>query len=234
MSDFLSPSGPPSLVASQIRRALVVGRVYLAFGVAFPLLLALPIALRNPAAFGPVLAIFLPVFAVTGSLGAMIVFTGDRIKGVYEYLIAYGLTPRRLFVQVLLSSFALVGIVLGVVVSVSLAAFYADGSRLTSADIEALGLYAVPMGFASVAFSTTVGMYWASLASPRSGLNSPVGMLPLIGMAPSLLTVLGTILLGGLSIAVIATTLGGLALVVGLLIGQVDRLLPRERLLSPG
>lgn len=184
------------------------------------------------------MAIFFPIFAVAGSLGGLIVFTGDRVKGVYEYLIAYGISPRQLFMNVLVACLVLVTTVLGVSLAVGLGLYFARGYSISTAQVEALGLYAVPMSYASGALAATVGMIWTSLSSPRQGINSPIGLIPFIGIAPSLVTLVAAVVVGasygaGYILPVTSVGIGVVTVVVLVLMSQVPRLISVERFLSP-
>ena len=216
------------------------GRFYLVYGTAMTGLLGTALALTSPKSFTTSFALFLPIFGVAASIGGLVVFTGDRAKGVLEYLLAYGVSPRRLFANLLLTAVTLSAIVFVIGGGVAVGVYLASGNPFTPELGELLLIYGVPMGFASAAFAATVGVYWSALSSPRAGMNSPVGIIPLIGILPPLATVLAFSALGiageltvGNALRVIALSL---VLVVGtvlLLLRFMDRLLKRERFLSP-
>ncbi len=241
-------SGEPlSLLGITIRRSIIIGRAALIYGTAMSLLLAIALGFSSPTSFSSGFPIFLPIFAIVGSMGGLTVFTSDRLKGVLEYLMAYGISPRRLFVNVLLASLVLVTIVLGIALGFGLGLFLVRGNSLSDVLVLLLAVYTLPMSYASAAFAATVGMYWSALSSPRQGLNSPVGLAPFIGILPSLAT-LGTIV--ALSVAathhvalppptsssfiiVTSASLVMVATVVMVLLSMIGRFLRRERLLSP-
>ncbi len=229
---------PPSLLAFTIRRSLITGRVTIAVGTGLSVLYAVILALESGSAFASTLPLLLPAFTVIGALGGVMVFTSDRLKGVFEYLLAYGVTPRRIFLNILLTSFVLVTIVLGASLIVGLGVYSATGKTVSTNFALALGVYSLPMSYASVAFAATVGMFWTSLSSPREGMNSQIGLLPLIGVAPPLLTLLAATGAGAVFGAfyvyvVIGASVLLLSLIVVILLSRIDRLMPRERLLSP-
>ena len=223
-----------------VRRASVTGRFYLVYGTAISILLGVLLAHFSGPSFAISYPLFLPIFGVVGSMGALVVFTSDRTKGVLEYLIAYGYSPRRLFANVLLTTLVLVSIVVGIGVSVSLGVYFAEGRTVTSTLAISMGIYAVPMTFACAAFASTVGIYWTALSSLRQGINSPVGLIPFIGILPALVT-LFVITAIGLSGPVSTTNLlltlgsaiGLVAVFVIVLLVSMGRLLRRERFLSP-
>lgn len=231
------PRSPPSLLGITTRRAIVTGRTYLIVGIVATLLYGLIFAATSGPVFSEVFPLLLPVFGVSGGLGSLLVFTNDRVKGVLEYLMAYGVSPRRVFVNFLLASVALTTIIVGVTVPAALGLFLARGNHLTLLLVVLLGLYGIPMAFASIAFATTLGIFWTSLSSPRTGMNSPLGLLPMIGIAPALATLLVAVTLKATTaipfLAVTGTSLGLVAVVVVVLLMFMGRLLPRERLLSP-
>lgn len=230
---------PPSLLGPTVRRASVVGRFFLVYGSAISAVLGAALGFSGGSAFGSSFPLFLPIFGVVGSMGALVVFTNDRQKGVLEYLMAYGFSPRRLFGDVLVASLVLVSVILTVALSVGLGVYLVRGHSITLALALELGVYSVPMTYVSAAFAATVGMYWTSLSSPRLGMNSPVGLVPFIGILPALGT-LGVIVALEIEGAASATSLlivaggaiGLIAATVAVLLSMAGRLLRRERLLS--
>ncbi|HKS59331.1 MAG TPA: hypothetical protein VJS68_00965 [Thermoplasmata archaeon] len=234
MRSDLAARPPPSLLGITVRRSVTLGRIYLGFGGGYLVLLGVITANVSPAAFQLLLPLLLPTFAVLGSIGGLMVFTNDRVKGVYEYLISYGVSPRRLFSNVLASTLILASIVIGVSLPVGLGVYVVRGNPVSLNLLESLGAYSLPMSYASTAFAATVGMFWTSLSSPRQGMNSPVGLVPLIGVAPGILTLVAVEAVRGVSTLDIAGI--AVALVVGfvlLLLLFMERLMPLERLLSP-
>jgi hypothetical protein len=230
-------AGGPSLLRTTFRRSFALGRLFIVVGVVYVLVLATALSFTASSSFASAYPIFLPIFAVLGSMGALMVFTNDRTKGVFEYLIAYGISPRRLFLNVLLVILLLETVVLVLLVGLGLGIFVASGHTISLGLVEALGVYSIPMSYASAAFAGTVGMFWTSLSSPRSGLNSPIGLVPFVGIAPSLLTLalVAVLAIEGFTetYLVIGAAVGAVAAVVILLLSLLDRLMPRERLLSP-
>ena len=223
-----------------VRRAWVTGRFFLVYGTAISVLLGVLLAHFSGPSFASSYSLFVPIFAVVGSMGGLTVFTSDRTKGVLEYLIAYGYSPRRLFADVLLTTLVLVSIVVGIGVSVSLGVYFAEGQTVTSTLVISVGVYAVPMAFACAAFASTVGVYWTTLSSPRQGINSPVGIIPFIGILPALVTLFAIVavtLSGPLSattlLLILGSAMGLVAIFVIVLLVSLGRLLRRERFLSP-
>jgi hypothetical protein len=236
-----SPVGPPalpSILGSTIRRSFVLGRIGLIGALAYAAILSTVFDLESGPSAVEGIAILLPIFAVVGSMGGLIVFTGDRVKGVYEYLIAYGISPRRLFVNVLVASLVLVTTVLGVSLAFGLGLYLARGDSISVLQVEELGLYSVPMSYASAALAATVGMFWTSLSSPRQGMSSSIGLIPFIALAPSLVTLAAAGVVGasygaGYILPVTTSAIGVVTVVVLVLMSQVPRLLTVERFLSP-
>ena len=204
------------------------------------LLLGISLAFSSETGFSAGFPIFLPIFASVGSMGGLAVFTSDRLKGVLEYLMAYGVSPRRIFVNVLLASLVLVTIVLAIALGIGLGVFLGRGNALSDVLVLLIVFYTLPMSYASAAFAATVGMYWSALSSPRQGLNSPIGLAPFIGILPSVATLGAVVALGIFgndstgSSFIIATTisLGLVAAFVVMLLSMIGRFLRRERLLS--
>jgi hypothetical protein len=177
--------------------------------------------------------VILPIFAVSGGLGGAMVFTNDRSKGVLEYLVAYGLSPRRILLNVLIAGLVQVTIVLAVGVSAGITTYLLSGNVLTPALPEALLAYTFPMSYATVTLMTTVGVFWTSLSSPRAGMNSPLGVLPMLGVIP---TAVGLVVALAIPSHAVQIVLGDeLVVVLALvsLLARTDRLMPPDRLLSP-
>jgi hypothetical protein len=237
MATGSATSAPPSMIGTTIRRALVVSRTYLAVGTGMSVLYALILGFIGGPAFASAFPLVLPVVSVVGGLGGMMVFTNDRTKGVYEYLIAYGISPLRIFIDTLLGCLVLETIVVGVSCGVGFGAFLARGNTIGSTLATTMILYSLPMSYASVAFAASVGMFWTSLSSPREGMNSPLGMLPIVGFAPSLLTLLLTAVVAfrdpNQVLEVTSAAILVLVLLVVLLLRFAARLMRPERLLSP-
>ncbi|MCI4322569.1 MAG: hypothetical protein L3K03_00855 [Thermoplasmata archaeon] len=220
-----------------IRRTLLIGWRYLAIGTAMGLLLTVILleSSKNPnVTFPSTFPLEVPIFAVLGATGGLMTFSSDRTKGVLEYLLAYGVPPRTLFTNGLLATAALSGIILGLILSLGLVVAVAKGVPMTEGLWKSIALYTIPMSFASALFTSTVGMIWSSISTPRTGMNSPVGIAPMVGVGP---TVLVLILAEGVpSSEYYEVTVGAALLLVAAVLALVSlsaRLLGRERFLSP-
>jgi len=232
--------GTPSIFWFIARRSFRSGRFFLSYGTGVGILLSVALALSGGAAFQSSYPLVAPIFPVVGSSGAIVVFTNDRIKGVLEYLLAYGMTPRRIFLNVLGSAMLLVAVVTTATIGVGVGLFVARGHSIGTTLALDLLVYSVPMSFLCVAFATTVGMMWTSLSSPRAGMNSPIGLIPFVGILPAIITLFA---IAGLAFSGASTSqndaIVGLAvesvvlILVVLLISGLSRFLRRERLLSP-
>jgi len=240
MRRAMNSEAAPSLLGVTLRRSFTTGRFFLGYGSAISVVLGVSLALSPGSAFASTFPFLLPIFVVVGSMGAMVVFTNDRIKGVLEYLLAYGYSPRRLFVTFLLTALALSAVVLSVAVAAGLGVYLIRGHQFTTQFATLLVLYAIPMSIASSAFAATVGMLWTSLSSPRAGMNSPIGLIPLIGILPCLVTLflLTTLAAAGIFspaelLLIAAGVVGAVVLIVVALLSTLGRFLRRERLLSP-
>lgn len=232
--------GPLSLLGVTVRRSTVLGRFFLVYGTAISLLLGISLDLTSASSFASAFPLLLPIFGAVGSMGGLTVFTSDRMKGALEYFLAYGISARRLFANVLVACLVLVTIILVIGGTVGVGLYLALGHPLTATLAQGLALYGVPMTYASAAFATTIGMYWTALSSPRTGMSSPIGLAPFLGILPPV-AVLGVIVAlaetGKFStstvIDVAIISMVAVAAVVVLLLSLSGRLLRRERLLSP-
>lgn len=240
MPDPLDEEGPLPLLGITLARSLRSGRAGLAYGSGMSVLLVLALQGSGAAAFIAAFPLFLPIFASVGSLGSLMVFTNDRLKGVLEYLLAYGMSPRRIFADFLIACTVLVSVVFSVAVTAATVVFAIEHGTVPLQLVEVLAIYALPMGYASAAFGTILGMYWTALSTPRGGMNSPLGIVPFLGILPPLGTLAGVIYLGvhGELTDTLFLLLGGVLVVavlavITVLLASVDRLLRRERMLSP-
>ncbi|MGI0070795.1 MAG: hypothetical protein ACRECT_01785 [Thermoplasmata archaeon] len=223
-----------SLLPTTVRRSLSMGRLYIVLGTVISVFLAIVLVRSPHAVFATTYPLEVPLFAILGSTGGILVFSGDRTKGVFEYLIAYGVKPVTLFVNGLLAAITVSTIMLGAILALGLGIFFGHGGVNTLDLDKSLGLYSVPMTYAGTVFFTTVAMYWAALATPRMGMNSPVGIAPLLGVGPTILILLVAetspvadfyyITAGG------AGVVGAASVVLIVLSGK---LMSRERFLSP-
>ncbi len=226
----------PSLLGTTVRRTLTVGRLYLAIGAGISLILTIILltGARASTAFSTTFPLEIPLFAVLGSTGALLTFTTDRTKGVLEYLIAYGVRSRTLFVNGLVSAVAMAAIILGLALLIGLGLAAGRGIEFTTDLVKSISLYTLPMTFAGAMFTVMVGMIWSSVSTPRTGINSPVGIAPMVGIAPTILVLLVAetapssdfyYITGGAAAAIVVA-------VVGLLVLSA-KLMGRERFLSP-
>lgn len=235
----MEAAGLATLVRINVRRAVRVGRIYLGMAIALGLFATSLIVLETPGSgavgtvLGTVVPAEIPIFGVVGSLGALIVFVSDRSKGVYEYLIAYGVETSVISASIVLASLALVSIVFAVAGGVSTALVLERTGTIPFYYVRDLLVDALPLAFGATAFMTMVSMMWAAVASPRTGVNGPVGFAPTIGIGPLLILLITS----GLAPPAIRVWLApGIALVlfglVGLMVVLLSRGSVRERFLS--
>ena len=221
----------PTLLGITVRRSLVVGRISLIIGGFMVVFYSAAFGLGGPL-FTSIGTLILPVFTVSAGLGGAIVFANDRTKGVLEYLVAYGLSPNRVLLNVLIAGMVQVTIVLGAGVSAGLSTYLLSGYPLTVQLPEALLGYSFPMSYLTVGLMTSVGVFWTSLSSPRSGLNSPLGVLPLVGVAPPTTALILALALRAYATRILLGTELAMAVVLLILLTRTSRLMPTERLLS--
>lgn len=227
------PEGPPSLLGITIRRSFVAGRVFFVVGILYVLFLSTGLSFSGPSSFASAFPIILPIFTALGALGSLMVFSNDRVKGTFEYLLAYGVRLRRIFADVLVASLALATIELGVTLALGLGIYLALGNALSANLLLALGLYAIPETYACAALMAIVGVFWTSLSSPRAGLNSPIGFIPLFGILPQVATLVIAGVFNAYVYDVLFGSVAAVVVIVLTLLGLTNRLMRRERLLSP-
>ncbi|MGI0151065.1 MAG: hypothetical protein ACREC5_03905 [Thermoplasmata archaeon] len=229
----MPPSGVATLLPGTIRRSLLVGRFYLVIGTAISTILALELALGRHHLFASTFPLEVPIFAILGSMGCLMIFTADRTKGVFEYLIAYGVRPQALFASSVLASLAVTTVMLGAILAVGLGIFYGSGGS-TTPDLEKnLALYTFPMSYAGSIFATTVGMYWSSLSTPRMGMNSPVGIAPFFGIGPTIVVLIIAETAPASEYYDITAGVAGIIVAVSaILLASSGKIMRRERFLS--
>jgi hypothetical protein len=237
----MSPGAPPSLRVSvpsltwtTLRRTAAIGWLYLVIGGVISLLLTFILVTRTPAVFQTTFPLEVPLFAGLGSTGGLMTFSSDRTKGVFEYLIAYGVRPRTLFANALLATAAMASVVLGLALAAGLLGATIRGVPIPWSMQEEILLYTIPMCYATALFTATVGMIWSSVATPRAGMNSPIGIAPMIGVGPILLVLL--VAEGAPSADYYYITVGAAAAILAavvVLLALSAKLMRRERFLSP-
>jgi hypothetical protein len=226
-----------ALFMTNFRRALSFGRVYLAIGMFLPLLFAIEISYSGGTAAAPVLGgiypLILPIAGVLGSLGALMIFSSDKEKGVYEYLIAYGVDASTIFWSVIVSTIGIVTLVLAVSLVVTIGAIAFTGGALTVGFGELILFYTVPLSYAATMFMSMAGMIWSQLTTRVVGVNSPAGIAPLLGIAPILAVLFAAFRIGSGDVLYLA---GGVSIAmiwaVVLMASFANNRMQRERFLS--
>jgi hypothetical protein len=231
---------PNSLVRTNFRRAIGFGRIYLIIGIVLPLILnqsVLGVNTTNVPSGSLLLAelypLALPLFAILGAVGGLMVFVSDKSKGVYEYLIAYGVNTYEIFWSTVIVTLGLVTVVLlGSLAATSLLLF-ATGGTLEPVAIELLLIYSVPLSYAAAAFMSMAGMVWSFLTTRVAGVNSPVGLAPILGIGPVLVVFLAAEFVGPTNFALLTTGAAAVLLAaVILMLVVAGKKMVRERLLS--
>ena len=190
-----------SLFKTNFRRALSFGKIYVGMGMVLPLLFIAELSVAGGAAStastpaGPIVSqlypLLLPVFVVLGASGALMIFASDKDKGVYEYMLAYGVDVPTIFWSIIAATLGLVTLVLAVSLALTVAVLaFTNASALSPVFGELVIFYTVPLSFAAAMFMSMSGMIWSQLTARRPGVNSPVGIAPLLGLAPVLVVLL--------------------------------------------
>ncbi|MHB1908765.1 MAG: hypothetical protein ACYCQJ_07810 [Nitrososphaerales archaeon] len=237
-----SKSAQRSLAYVNFRRAVNFGKIYLIMAIVVSIFISIElIAVSNlkttsASSVSTVLpslpALILPIFPVMGSFGGLMIFVSDKDKGVYEYLIAYGVNPSKIFWSIVLASIGLASIVLAVSIPVGVALSFFFGS-LSSTYLELLLLYVIPLSYAVATVMAMAGMIWSSLSVRRTGINSPVGIISLIGLLPIVAVLPVSILVGPTHFIVLDGVISlALFVVVGVMIQISNKRIVRERFLS--
>jgi hypothetical protein len=233
----VSKSSGRSLAYTDFRRAVSIGKVYLILAIGISLFISLEFLLTSRAAnldrtvISAIPVLILPVFAVMGSYGALMIFVSDKDKGVYEYLIAYGVNPSKIFWSIVLTSIGLASIILGIDTLINLAIALSSGAA--SFRLELLIFYVIPISYAVSMFMSMVGMMWSFLAVRRTGINSPVGVISIIGYLPVLAVLVISLIIPAGDVLIFAGSVSlALFIAVGIVIRVSSTKMVRERFLS--
>ena len=232
-----------SLTYMNFRRAANFGRIYLIMGIVLSFIIVIPISAVGrsvPAevngatqVLSQIPALVLPLFAIIGSMGGLMIFTSDKTKGVYEYLIAYGVNISSIFWSIVLATIGLASIVLVVSISGTVGILIATGGSISIGFVELVTFYVIPISYTSSMFMSMAGMIWSSLATRRAGVNSPVGLAPVLGIIPVMAVLLLSSRVGaGNFILLVGSVSVALVFIVGVMIAVSNKKMVRERFLS--
>jgi hypothetical protein len=231
-----------SLAKVNFKRAANFGKIYLIIAIVISVIISVELfsvsnikvtgAGARPTILSDLPALILPLFPVIGSYGSLMIFVSDKDRGVYEYLIAYGVNPSRIFWSIVLATIGLVSIVLAISISADVGVTLVSG-ELSATYAELLAFYVIPISYAVAIFMTMAGMIWSSLAVRRTGINSPVGVISIIGIVPILVILPISVLVGpSYFIIFVAAVAIALYAVVGIMIRVANTRMVRERFLS--
>jgi hypothetical protein len=238
---------PESLMYINFKRALNYGKLYLIIAIVISVLYgsllttllhgagtsSTSAAGISSSGFSQIPVILLPVFAVIGSFGGLMVFVSDKDKGVYEYLIAYGVEPSNIFWSIVVASFGLVSVILTISVSSSVIIQLLSHISITPSYVELIFFYVIPISYTATAFGNMAGMIWSALTRRRVGINSPVGLAPILGIIPMLIVLLLSGFVGpGAFILLVGSVSGAALLLVIVMVGIANQRMSRERFLS--
>ncbi len=231
-----------SLAYTNFKRAANVGKIYLLMSIAVSIFISLEFLAVSrlgsassgavPSSISALPALILPAFTVIGSFGSLMIFVSDKDKGVYEYLIAYGINTSKIFWSIVLATIGLVSIVLCIDIVLNLAISLYAGS-VTLQYVELLIFYVVPISYAVSIFMSVVGMIWSFLARRRTGINSPVGVVSIIGIVPVFAVLLVSFIIPSRYTILFAGLVSvALFVAVGLVLRVSSTKMVRERFLS--
>ncbi len=219
------------------KRTVSFSRIYIVIGMILPIfysgvLFFIPDASLK-SSIGSLYPLLMPLFIIIGSIGPLWIFTSDKRKGVYEYLIASGIEVSSVFWSVLMITAGIVTMLLAFVLISILIIFTLAGVQITVIMVETIIFFTIPISYSSSILTSTAGMIWASLSKSMTGVNSPVGLAPLLGIIPILIAFLIPAIIGPklslyaggiVSLAVLVTA------IVVLMIANMK--MDRERFLS--
>ena len=219
------------------KRTVSFSKIYIVTGMILPIfysgvLFFIPDASLK-SSIGSLYPLLMPLFIIIGSIGPLWIFTSDKRKGVYEYLIASGIEVSSVFWSVLMITAGIVTMLLAFVLISILIIFTLAGVQITVVMVETIIFFTIPISYSSSILTSTAGMIWSSLTKSMTGVNSPVGLAPLLGITPILIAFLIPAIIGPklslyaggiVSLAVLVTA------IVVLMIANMK--MDRERFLS--
>lgn len=129
--------------------------------------------------------LFIPILAsIIGSL-PLVIFLSDKARGVYEYLMAYEFDLVQIYLAFIVASMiAVLMFVLPAVVVVLLSAHLMN-IAVSSLLVEMILVYTIPYSVLVTVIVILMSLTWSALAQKRQFVNSPTGIAPLIGSAPT-------------------------------------------------
>ncbi|MDP7976073.1 MAG: hypothetical protein RAK25_02880 [TACK group archaeon] len=127
------------------------------------------------------------LFCAVGSMGPLILFTADRDRGVLEYLMGVGANPSTFFASTTLSALVLVTMIRIPLVALSAALIYFLNGSIPYLYLYDLAYFSISASYVSVSLEAIAGMTWSALTRRRAGMNTPIGVAPLIGLIPVLI-----------------------------------------------
>ncbi len=237
-SSIEGSSRSKSLFRTNFKRAISYGAVYLGTGLVISILFGgifssiASVGGSVPLAILEEFPLMLPMFVVIGCLGGLMIFVSDRSKGVYEYLIAYGVSTYEIFWSTVQVTLGLVTIILASSIAANMVMSLLIGGSIQPVMIELLLIYTIPLSYAGAAFMSMASMLWSSLTVRMVGVNSPVGLAPILGIVP-VLAVYFLALFDSSDFLLI--TVGATLILVALVIVMMvvaNKKMSRERLLS--
>ena len=174
------------------------------------------------------------MFAVLGASGALMIFGSDKDKGVYEYMLAYGVEVSTIFWSIIAATMGLVTLVLGVSLALTVVLLgFTNASALSLVFGELVIFYTMPLSYAAAMLMSMTGMIWSQLTARRPGVNSPVGVAPLLGIAPVLVVLFLAVGPGaGHIVYVVGAASVVMILAVVAIASVASRKMQRERFLS--
>ncbi len=235
-----------SLFNTNFRRALNFGKIYVGMGMVLPLLFIAELSLAGSAPStastpaGPIVSqiypLLMPVFVILGASGALMIFASDKDRGVYEYMLAYGVDVSTIFWSIIAATLGLVTLVLAVSLALTVVVLaFTNAGALSVVFGELVVFYTVPLSYAAAMFMTMSGMIWSQLTARRPGVNSPVGMAPLLGLAPVFAVLILAVGPGsGHILYVVGAASIAMVLAVAAMASVANSRMQRERFLSNG
>ena len=162
------------------------------------------------------------------------IFGSDREKGVYEYMLAYGVDVSTIFWSIIVATMCLVTLVLAVSLVVTVGALaFTNAGALSVVFGELVIFYTIPLSYAAAMLMSMTGMIWSQLTARRPGVNSPVGVAPLLGIAPVLVVLVLAVGPGaGHIIYLVGAASAAMILAVVALASIASSKIQRERFLS--
>lgn len=125
----------------------------------------------------------IPLFSIVGSIGVPAIFSEDRSNGFYEFVLSSTkIGTKEVFWAVIITSVAITGLILAIVVAMSVSLFQLRVGFIPGYFLKDLAIYSVPISIMATFLVASVTFISQALTKRISYVNSPAGLAPIFGI----------------------------------------------------